>query len=123
MDDKEAKITLALGNSMFSKALVDSKAMNQVRWLLIRGNDLIGKRRLALGIEKSMFVSSDLLVYMNMRMNMNTQNQKLEMLEFVLVEEVDFADPEFVKFLDDRLMKDLNDQVGKREVLAVLYSS
>ncbi|XP_022857210.1 protein SMAX1-LIKE 4-like isoform X1 [Olea europaea var. sylvestris] len=139
-DGKEVKITLGLGNSVFSDAvtnektelsnvlqenvpwqseaiasvvgtLMDSKTVNEDTWLFIQGNDSIGKRRLALGIAKSMFGSSDFLLCLNMRKNTNTPNQKREMLEkalrnqektVILVEDVDYADTALVKFLDGR---------------------
>ncbi|KAG8376404.1 hypothetical protein BUALT_Bualt09G0060000 [Buddleja alternifolia] len=136
IDDKEVKITLALGNSTFTneptsekiailqenipwqseaiplilEALMDPKEMNQDKFLLIQGNDMVGKRRLAVGIAKCLFGSSDLLFCMNMRKNTNTVSENLEMLEkalrdheklVVLVEDVDYADPEFVKSLVD----------------------
>ncbi|XP_073155711.1 protein SMAX1-LIKE 4-like [Henckelia pumila] len=143
MDDKEVKITLALGNSMFAaapntemvkwnaemcktlqenfpwqkesipsilQALMDPNGLDQDKWLLIQGDDFIGKRRLAIGIAKSMLGSSDLVFCMDMRENTRTLTQNCEMLHkalkvhekmVVLVEDVDCADPEFVKFLDD----------------------
>ncbi|KAK4396715.1 protein SMAX1-LIKE 4 [Sesamum angolense] len=91
IDDKEVKITLALGNSAYSDelisersaldadlcgifqenvpwqsetiplivdALTGSKVINQDKFILIQGNDLVAKRRLAVGIAKSMFGSS-----------------------------------------------------------------
>ncbi|KAL0302591.1 UNVERIFIED_CONTAM: protein SMAX1-LIKE 4 [Sesamum angustifolium] len=143
IDDKEVKITLALGNSAYSDelirersaldadlcgifqenvpwqsetiplivdALTDSKVINQDKFILIQGNDLVAKRRLAVGIAKSMFGSSELLFCMNTRKNKSTVSQNREMLEkalrnheklVILVEDVDFADPEFAKFLAD----------------------
>ncbi|KAL2481823.1 Double Clp-N motif-containing P-loop nucleoside triphosphate hydrolase superfamily protein [Abeliophyllum distichum] len=139
-DGKDVKITLGLGNSVFPDAvtnektemrnvlqenvpwqsetissivgtLMDSRAVNQDTWLFIQGNDSIGKRRLAVGIAKSMFGSSELLLCINMKENTNTPNQNREMLEkalrnqekiVILVEDVDYADTEFVKFLDER---------------------
>ncbi|CAI9783378.1 unnamed protein product [Fraxinus pennsylvanica] len=139
-DGKEVKITLGLGNSMFSDAvtnertelcnvlqenvpwqseviasivgtLTDSKAVNEDTWLFIQGNDSIGKRRLALGIAKSMFGSSDFLLCLNTRKNMNTPNQNIEILKkalrnqekiVILVEDVDYADTALVKFLGEQ---------------------
>ncbi|KAI3443406.1 hypothetical protein Pfo_000071 [Paulownia fortunei] len=144
MDDKEVKITLALGNSAYAdaptsektvldadlpkifqenmpwqsatipsilKALTESKAINQDKFILIQGNDLVGKRRFAVGIAKFMFGSSDLLLCMNMRKKANSVAQNREMLEkalrnheklVILVEDVDYADHEFAKFLAER---------------------
>ncbi|XP_075488844.1 protein SMAX1-LIKE 4-like isoform X1 [Primulina tabacum] len=154
MDDKEVKITLALGNSMFAAApntrlnseicktlqenfpwqkeiipsilqsLMDPKGFDQDKWLLIQGDDFIGKRRLAIGIAKSILGSSDLVFCMNMRENTRTSTQNCEMLHkalkdhekmVILVEDVDCADPEFVKFLDDGFERGDMGKLMKRE--------
>ncbi|KAK6139797.1 hypothetical protein DH2020_026473 [Rehmannia glutinosa] len=139
IDDKELKITLALGNLSYTdtptsekmaidadlfnvfqenvpwqcdtiplilEALADSKGNDQDKFILIKGNDMVGKRRFAVGLAKFMFGStSDLLFCMNMKDNVA---EKREMLEkalrnheklVVLVEDVDYADCEFAKFL------------------------
>ncbi|KAK6147412.1 hypothetical protein DH2020_018324 [Rehmannia glutinosa] len=138
IDDKELKITLALGNLSYTdtptsekmaidadlfnvfqenvpwqcdtipsilEALADSKGNDQDKFILIKGNDMVGKRRFAVGLAKFMFGSSDLLFCMNMRKN---AAQSREMLEkalrnheklVVLVEDVNYADCEFAKFL------------------------
>ncbi|KAL0333590.1 UNVERIFIED_CONTAM: protein SMAX1-LIKE 4 [Sesamum angustifolium] len=92
------------------EALMNSEGTSQDKFLLIQGNDVVGKRRLAAAIAKSMFGSSDLLFCMNMRNDANTVAENREMLEkalsdheklVVLVEDVDYADPEFAKFLAD----------------------
>lgn len=139
MEDKEVKITLALGNSTYTdavkhekillhdlleenvpwqmetipsiiEALVDSEAINQDHFILIKGNDNVAKRRLALVIAESMYGSSELLFCMNMRNNEKTAAENREMLEralrnheklVVLLEDVEFADPEVAKFLAD----------------------
>ncbi|XP_015082810.1 protein SMAX1-LIKE 4 [Solanum pennellii] len=133
-EGKEVKITLALGNSQLSDhnvdeemlkmlqenlpwqmenmhtivdALMDFNTINkQKNWLLIQGNDSIGKQRLARVIAKSAYGSDDLLLCINMR-NMSNHvellnkalrnNEKL----VVLLEDVDFADAELLKFLTD----------------------
>ncbi|MCD9645185.1 hypothetical protein HAX54_033907 [Datura stramonium] len=136
-EGKEVKITLALGNSQLSDianvdeemlkmlqenlpwqmenmhtivdALMDfSTIKKQKNWLLIQGNDSMGKQRLARVIAKSAFGSDDLLLCMNMRMRENQHHVELlkralrnnEKL-VVLVEDVDCADPELLKFLMD----------------------
>ncbi|KAJ8562463.1 hypothetical protein K7X08_011754 [Anisodus acutangulus] len=133
-EGKEVKITLALGNSHLSDianvdeemlkmlqenlpwqmenmhtivdALMDFK--KQKNWLLIQGNDSIGKRRLARVIAKSAFGSDDLLLCINMMRK--RENSHVELLNkalrnnenlVVLVEDVDFADSELLKFLMD----------------------
>ncbi|XP_009761556.1 protein SMAX1-LIKE 4-like [Nicotiana tabacum] len=89
-------------------ALMDfSTIKKQKNWLLIQGNDSIGKQRLARIIAKSVFGSADLILCINMRKRENTHvellnktlrnNEKL----VVLVEDVDFADSELFKFLMD----------------------
>ncbi|KAL0315993.1 UNVERIFIED_CONTAM: protein SMAX1-LIKE 4 [Sesamum radiatum] len=92
------------------EALMNSEGTSQDKFLLIQGNDVVGKRRLAAAIAKSMFGSSDLLFCMNMRNDANTVAENREILEkalsdheklVVLVEDVDYADPEFAKFLAD----------------------
>lgn len=133
-EGKEVKITLALGNSKLSNTgstlgeemlkmlqenlpwqmenmhtildvLMDFSTIKN--WLLIQGNDSIGKQRLARVIAKSVFGSADLILCINMRKRENTHvellnktlrnNEKL----VVLVEDVDFADSELLKFLVD----------------------
>ncbi|PHU11805.1 hypothetical protein BC332_18735 [Capsicum chinense] len=137
-EGKEVKITLSLGNSQLSDVgnIVDEEVLKMLQenlpwqmknmhtivdvlmdfstikkhknWLLIQGNDSIGKQRLARVIAKSAFGSDDLLLCMNMKMRENhhhvellkqalRNNEKL----VVLVEDDDFADPELLKFLMD----------------------
>lgn len=113
MEDKEVKITLALGNSTYIdamkhekillhdlleenvpwqmetipsiiEALMDSEGINQDQFLLIQGNDNVAKRRLALVIAESMYGSSELLFCMNMRNNEKTAAENREMLERAL---------------------------------------
>ncbi|KAF8400227.1 hypothetical protein HHK36_013524 [Tetracentron sinense] len=143
-ENKEEKITLALGNSRSSdsvtsldqsrtrtmeqqdlskllqenipwqsetipsivEALSNSKSTTKNgTWLLIQGNDWIGKRRLALGI-----ASSDHLIHMNMRRRENeatpcskllTEALKTNEKCVVLIEDISYADIEFKKFLAD----------------------
>ncbi|KAK4432665.1 protein SMAX1-LIKE 4 [Sesamum alatum] len=96
------------------EALMDSEGTSQDKFLLIQGNDYVGKRRIAAAVAKSMFGSSDLLFRMNMRNNANTVAENRGMLEkalrdheklVVLVEDVDYADPEFAKFLADGFLE------------------
>ncbi|KAK6942032.1 Clp, repeat (R) domain [Dillenia turbinata] len=92
-------------------ALLNSTTAKE-RWVLIRGNDSVGKRRLALAIAKFIFGSTDLLFHMDMKKRDNEMvSSCCEMLAgalrshkelVVLVEDVDFADPHFVRFLADR---------------------
>ncbi|KAK8595808.1 hypothetical protein V6N13_000495 [Hibiscus sabdariffa] len=138
-EDKEVKITLALGNSLFSsserpaketselckmlqdnvpwqsriipsiaEALKHSEYFKKHTWLLIQGNDVIGKRRFAGAVAESVLGSADLLLHMNMRCNEVTScydrlsrasrnNERL----VVLVENVDLANTQFLKLLAD----------------------
>ncbi|XP_017983927.1 PREDICTED: protein SMAX1-LIKE 4 [Theobroma cacao] len=152
-EDKEVKITLALGNSLFSNSgkpaketsevckllqanvpwqsetipsiaetLIDSKSTKKETWLLIQGNDVIGKRRLARAIAESVLGSPDFLLHMNMRNNEVTScsetlvralrnNDRL----VVLVENVDLADTQFLKLLADGFEAGLFGESRERE--------
>ncbi|XWS52290.1 hypothetical protein CRYUN_Cryun11dG0055500 [Craigia yunnanensis] len=136
-EDKEVKITLALGSSLFSssgkpaketselckllqanvpwqseiipsiaESLMDSKSTKKETWLLIQGNDVIGKRRLALAVAESVLGSADLLLHMNMRNNEVTSCYERLVRAFrnserlvILVENVDLADTQFLNLL------------------------
>ncbi|KAJ7979395.1 protein SMAX1-LIKE 4-like [Quillaja saponaria] len=93
-----------------AEALIDSKLAKQNTWLLIQGNDSIGKRRMASAIAESVFGSADFLLTLNMRRKETLVNPSSEMLTkalktheklVVLIEEVDFADTQFKKILAD----------------------
>ncbi|KAH7572521.1 hypothetical protein ACOSQ2_015928 [Xanthoceras sorbifolium] len=148
-EGKEVKITLALGNSVFSDsgklekdengraippddfckalqetvpwqceiipsivdALIESKSTKKETWLLIQGNDAVGKRRLALAIAELVFGSADLLFCINMSKRNNDVIQLSELLIqklkkheklVVLVEDVHLADSKFMKLLAHR---------------------
>ncbi|XAR63753.1 hypothetical protein NMG60_11023807 [Bertholletia excelsa] len=94
------------------EALVDPNQTKKETWVLIEGNDRIGKQRLARAIAESVFGSSDLLLHMDMRewRDKNKKGLCCGMIEralrdheklVVLVEEVDFADTQFMNFLCD----------------------
>ncbi|KAE8726297.1 mannosyl-oligosaccharide 1,2-alpha-mannosidase MNS1-like [Hibiscus syriacus] len=138
-EDKEVKITLALGNSLFSssqrteketselcktlqdnvpwqsriipsiaEALKHTVSFKKRTWLLIQGNDVIGKRRLAGAVAEYVLGSADLLLHMNMRCNEVTSCYNRLVRAFrnnerlvVLVENVDLADTRFLKLLAD----------------------
>ncbi|XVE79948.1 hypothetical protein DITRI_Ditri14bG0098300 [Diplodiscus trichospermus] len=138
-EDKEVKITLALGSSMYSnsgklaketselckllqanvpwqseiipsiaEALMDSKSIKKETWLLIQGNDVIGKRRLARAVAESVLGSADLLLHMNMRNYEVTSCYERLARAFrngerlvILVENVDLADAQILKLLAD----------------------
>ncbi|XP_057980212.1 protein SMAX1-LIKE 4-like [Malania oleifera] len=161
-EGKEVKITLALGNSLFSgserlleqkrekslqpgdmyellkenvpwqseiipsivETLIDNKSTKKDTWLLISGNDQIGKKRLAHAIAESVFGSADLLVHMDMRKRENGMNPHSEVLIkaltnnnklLVFLENVDLADANFMKFLADCFEFGKFGEAGKRE--------
>lgn len=129
MEDKEVKITLALGNSYIDEVKHEKTVLSDLlkenlpwqlesipsivealmshdKFVLFHGNDNVAKRRVALAAAESILGSSDLLISMNMR-----NNENREMLEralrdhdgklVVLVEDAEFADAEMLKFLAD----------------------
>ncbi|KAB5551966.1 hypothetical protein DKX38_009277 [Salix brachista] len=90
--------------------LVGSRTTEKDTWILIQGNDTLGKRRLALAISESVLGSADLLLHLNMRKRDNEVASYSEMLArtlrnqeklAVFVEDVDLADTQFLKFLAD----------------------
>ncbi|KAG4959140.1 hypothetical protein JHK82_035849 [Glycine max] len=100
-----------------AEALIDSKSAkqnNNITWLLVQGNDTIGKRRLALAIAESVFGSTDVLLHFDMLKRETSIAPFSEMLEgalkthhqlVILIENVDFADAQFKKFLSDGFEK------------------
>ncbi|KAL6965202.1 hypothetical protein U1Q18_036256 [Sarracenia purpurea var. burkii] len=137
-DGKEVKITLALGNSQLNienlverrndmckklqenvpwqwetipsivEALTECKSVKGETWLLIVGNDSIGKRRFARAIAESVLGSADMLVHLKMREREGSRcSDTLETASrdrknlVVLVEDIDFADTQFSKYLAD----------------------
>lgn len=93
-------------------ALIESKSNKRVTWLKIQGNDIVGKRRLALSIAESFFGSADLLFHVNMikRSDFDCEllNEKLKKHEKKLVVLV-----EYVHLSDANLIKVLNDKIGE----------
>lgn len=96
--------------SSIAEALIDSRASKKDTWLLLKGNDSVGKRRLAHAIAESLCGSADLVFLMNMRKLEDGMTPCSEILTeairahqklVVLVEEVDLAEPQFMKFLAD----------------------
>lgn len=107
-----------------AEALIDSKFSKQETWLLIQGNDSIGKRRLALAIAESIFGSADLLLHLNMRKRDNAETPCPQILAtamkthgklVILVEDVDLADTQFMKFLADVYESGKFGESSKRE--------
>lgn len=94
--------------SSIAEVLIDSKSSKKATWLLLQGNDSMGKRRLAHAIAELVFGSADLVFQMNMRKLDNGVTPCSEILTealithhklVVLVEDVEFSEPQFMKFL------------------------
>nr|XP_043625035.1 protein SMAX1-LIKE 4-like [Erigeron canadensis] len=135
-DGKEVKITLGLGNSSpdlckrqddvykclqenvpwhsekmhsiveFLMSSSSSKGFKKDSWFLVEGDDVIGKRRLAMAISEAMFGSHDKLLCFNMRSSANKCENLERMLtnqvnSVVLVEDAEFGDGSFLKYLSD----------------------
>ncbi|KAK3435384.1 hypothetical protein EUGRSUZ_C00101 [Eucalyptus grandis] len=93
------------------EALFNAKCTKKDSWLLILGNDTVGKRRLAHSIAESMFGSADFLFQMNMRTKRDKEASSDEIEArisknddklVVLVEDIDLADKQFIRYLADR---------------------
>lgn len=139
-EGKDVKISLALGNSLFSnsenfldekgekiskvieenvpwqyetipstvQALIHSKSRRKATWLLIEGDDSLGKMRLGLAIAEGVFGSTDKLFCMNLRRGEKAENP-CEILEgvlrnhekkVILLEDVELADTQIMKILE-----------------------
>ncbi|KAK3221258.1 hypothetical protein Dsin_008283 [Dipteronia sinensis] len=92
-------------------SLIESKSIKKETWLLIQGNDTIGKKRLALAIAELVLGSADLLFCINMSKRNDDVSQFSELLIqnlknheklVVFVEDVHLADSKFMKLLADR---------------------
>lgn len=93
-----------------AEALISFKSKNQeFSWILIEGDDQIGKRGLARAIAESIFGSAELLCKLNVRGDneatppsqflKNAMKKKEKLV--VLIEDIDKADIQFMKFLAD----------------------
>ncbi|XP_056859429.1 protein SMAX1-LIKE 4-like [Raphanus sativus] len=99
-------------------------------WMLVSGNDVTAKRRLALTITTSLFGSVDNMLKINLRAS--KASEACEELEkalkdreevVVLIENVDLADDRFGKLLVDRFEAgDLDDSQGKRSQMIFLLT-
>ncbi|XP_021891477.1 protein SMAX1-LIKE 4 [Carica papaya] len=113
--------------SIAETLVADSKSAMGETWMLIKGNDRIGKRRLARVIAESIFGSVELLLHISIRNRddaearpfckmLTTAMKRYEKL-VVLVEDADFADTQFVKLLADgfetRIFGDLDRRDSK----------
>ncbi|KAH6754825.1 hypothetical protein C2S53_020029 [Perilla frutescens var. hirtella] len=146
IEDNEVRITLALGNSMYTDevkrqkivlcdllkanvpwqleaippiidALMNYEANNHDKFLLIQGNDNVAKRRIAVAAAESIFGSSDLLLCMNMRNSEKTAAENLEMMERALRKHEKLVVlVEDVEFADPELAKFLADGFEARSM-------
>ncbi|KAK4755722.1 hypothetical protein SAY87_009479 [Trapa incisa] len=153
-ENKEVKITLSLGNQPDSlgrtikraeicrvikdyvpwqsenvpgivEALIDS-TLTKETWLLIQGNDRVGKLRLASAIAESIFGSVHSVLYLNMRPRNNSKEADLSdqslirtlgslQNSVVLVEDAEFAHSQFMKYLIDRFEAGKSTEYGNKE--------
>ncbi|CAK9171569.1 unnamed protein product [Ilex paraguariensis] len=106
------------------ETLIDSNSTEKETWLLLLGNDLVAKRRLARSIAESVFGSADSVISMNMKSRENKMSLCTEILEralrnheklVVLLENVDSADAQFVKFLADGFETGIFGELSKKE--------
>ncbi|KAI4376833.1 hypothetical protein MLD38_014548 [Melastoma candidum] len=90
-------------------ALFNNRSTCKDTWLLIHGNDTIGKRRLARAVAEAVFGSSDLVITINTRARNSSYSEIFTRISkdderlVVLVENVDLADKQLVKFLSECL--------------------
>ncbi|CAL0330323.1 unnamed protein product [Lupinus luteus] len=93
-----------------AEALVDSKSakQNNITWLLMQGNDSIGKRRIAVAVAESVFGTADKLLHLDMLKietsiapfsEILTGALKTHQQLVVLIENLNFADAHFMKLL------------------------
>ncbi|RDX65828.1 Protein SMAX1-LIKE 4, partial [Mucuna pruriens] len=99
-----------IGSNSKSAKQKSNNNNNNITWLLVQGNDTIGKRRLALAIAESVFGSTDVLFQFDMLKRENSTAPFSQLLAaalkthqqlVMLIENVDFADAKFKKFLSD----------------------
>ncbi|KAL1210593.1 Protein SMAX1-LIKE 4 [Cardamine amara subsp. amara] len=109
------------------------KSKRRDTWMLVSGNDVTAKRRLALTIATSLFGSIDNMLKINLRTSKVCEAcEKLENLlrdqekVVILIERVDLADARFMKLLLDRFEAgksgDLNEFQGKKSQIIFLLT-
>ncbi|CAA7048829.1 unnamed protein product [Microthlaspi erraticum] len=102
-------------------------------WILVSGNDVTAKRRLALTITTSLFGSLDNMLKINLRTSkaseacMELENALRDRANVVvLIERVDLADVEFMKHLVDQFeagnSRDLDEFQGKKSQMIFLLT-
>ncbi|CAL0325549.1 unnamed protein product [Lupinus luteus] len=93
-----------------AEVLIDSQSAKQsnITWLLMQGNDSIGKRRMALAVAESVFSSVDKFLHLDMLRKDTSIAPFSDMLAgalrihqqlVVFIENIDFVDAEFKKLL------------------------
>ncbi|KAE8651684.1 protein SMAX1-LIKE 4 [Cucumis sativus] len=169
MDGKEVKITLALGNSLFSDSSAESMEMESerksergeilkvleenvpwrselipciaeavismkkddklIQWVLMEGNDFIGKRKMGIVIAELLFGSVDFLLDLNAKSE-EMGISKCEMLEkalklnkelVVLVEDVEMADSQLMKLLENAFHNGKFEDMKEETVQKVIF--
>ncbi|KAL6507836.1 hypothetical protein OROGR_024031 [Orobanche gracilis] len=92
--------------SILEAVLDRSESNDRDKFILIKGNDAVGKRRFAVGMAKFVFGSSELLFCTNMGKNACGRESVERALRnheklVVLVEDAGYAGPDFVDFLGE----------------------
>ncbi|KAL5699618.1 hypothetical protein ACHQM5_030496 [Ranunculus cassubicifolius] len=100
--------------SIIAALLNSTSTNNNGTWLLIQGDDGIGKKRLAQAIAESIYGSTEHFVHMKMRSNkQSTPCSEILMAALrkqkrsvIFIEEIDFADTKFIEFLSDEMSRE-----------------
>lgn len=92
-----------------------NKSTRRDAWVMIEGDDAVGKRRLGLAIGESLLGSANYVIHFNMRersyctgdlvdemLRKISRYGEKEKLAVVMVENVDMAGIQFIKFLEER---------------------
>ncbi|OIV99771.1 hypothetical protein TanjilG_26109 [Lupinus angustifolius] len=93
-----------------AEVLIDSQSAKQsnITWLLMQGNDSIGKRRMALAVAESVFSSVDKFLHLDMQRkdtsiapfsDLLAGALKIHQQLVVFIENIDFVDAQFKKLL------------------------
>ncbi|KFK29552.1 hypothetical protein AALP_AA7G148700 [Arabis alpina] len=112
---------------------MEKRSKRRDTWMLVSGNDVTAKRRMALTITSSLFGSVDSMLKINLRTS--KASEAYEELEnalrgeeevVVLIERVDLADPRFMKLLVERFNTgksgDLDGCQGKKSQIIFLLT-
>ncbi|KAG6598901.1 Protein SMAX1-LIKE 4, partial [Cucurbita argyrosperma subsp. sororia] len=100
-----------------------------IQWVLMEGNDFIGKRKMGVAIAESVFGSVDFLLNLNAKSE-DMEISRSETLEkalksnrelVVLVEDVDMADSQFMKLLEDGFQSGKFGEVKEESIKKVIF--